>query len=61
MVGGGLEPEMCIRDRIMSLRTGSYDKDADWATYLASQGLTPESYRENVIDGIARQYLLRCV
>lgn len=50
--------EDTVTEQIMSLRTGSYDKDADWAAYLASQGLTPESYRENVIDGIARQYLL---
>lgn len=50
--------EDTVTNQIMSLRTGSYDKDADWAAYLASQGLTPESYRENVIDGIARQYLL---
>ena len=47
--------EDTVTNQIMSLRTGSYDKDADWAAYLASQGLTPESYRENVIDGIARQ------
>ena len=47
--------EDTVTNQIMSLRKGSYDKDA---AYLASQGLTPESYRENVIDGIARQYLL---
>ena len=50
--------EDTVTEQIMSLRKGSYDKDADWAAYLASQGLTPEFYRENVIDGIARQYLL---
>ncbi len=50
--------EDTVTTPLMSLRTGTYDKDADRAAYLASQGLTPESYRETVIDGIARQYLL---
>lgn len=50
--------EDTITNQIMSLRTSSYESDKDWATYLSQQGMTPESYRENVIDGIARQYLL---
>lgn len=50
--------EDTVAEQIMSLRQSSYESDEDWATYLSQQGLTPESYRENVIDSIARQYLL---
>lgn len=50
--------EDTVTEQIMSLRQSSYESDEDWATYLSQQGLTPESYRENVIDSIARQYLL---
>lgn len=50
--------EDTVTEQIMSLRQSAYEKDEDWATYLAGQGLTPESYRESVIDSIARQYLL---
>lgn len=50
--------EDTVTEQIMSLRGSSYESDEDWATYLSQQGLTPESYRENVIDSIARQYLL---
>ena len=35
-----------------------YDSDEDWAQYLSDSGLTPESYREQVIDSYAQQYLL---
>ena len=50
--------EDTVTKQIMSLRESSYKSDEDWATYLSQQGLTPASYRESVIDGIARQYLL---
>lgn len=50
--------EDTVTKQIMSLRQSSYESDKDWATYLSEQGLTPESYRESVIDSIARQYLL---
>lgn len=50
--------EDTVTKQIMSLRNSSYEKDADWLAYLEGQGLTPESYRESVIDSIARQYLL---
>lgn len=50
--------EDTVTEQIMSLRQSSYESDEDWATYLSQQGLTPESYRENVVDSIARQYLL---
>lgn len=50
--------EDTVTKQIMSLRESSYKSDEDWATYLSQQGLTPPSYRENVIDSIARQYLL---
>lgn len=50
--------EDTITTQIMSLRQSSYESDEDWATYLEGQGLTPETYRENVINSYARQYLL---
>lgn len=51
--------EDTVTEQIMSTRTsGGYDSDAAWATYLADQGLTPESLRERTIDSIARQYLV---
>lgn len=50
--------EDTVTTQIMSLRNSAYKSDKDWATYLSQQGLTPESYRESVIDSIARQYLL---
>lgn len=57
-VNGANIKEDTVTEQIMSLRQSSYESDEDWATYLSQQGLTPESYRENVIDSIARQYLL---
>lgn len=50
--------EDTVTERIMGVRQSAYEKDADWAAYLSGQGLTPETYRESVIDAIARQYLL---
>ncbi len=50
--------EDTVTKQIMSLRESSYKSDEDWATYLSQQGLTPASYRDSVIDSIARQYLL---
>ncbi|MFR2949925.1 MAG: hypothetical protein ACLTKG_00025 [Collinsella intestinalis] len=48
--------EDTVTNQIMSLRTGSYDKTP--LGRLSREPGLPESYRENVIDGIARQYLL---
>ena len=43
----------------MSTRSSmGYDDDADWAAYLSSMGMTPESYRENVIDGLVDDVLV---
>ena len=51
--------EDTITKQIMSARTSAgKDKDKDWAQYLVDQGLTPESYRENMIRSYASQYLL---
>lgn len=49
--------EDTITEQIMSTKA-SYDDDAAWATYLAQSGMTPETYREQLIDSYARQYLL---
>lgn len=50
--------EDTITKQIMSTRSTSYKSDEDWASYLKKQGLTPETYRENVINSYARQYLI---
>lgn len=50
--------EDTVTEQIMSLRSSSYKTDAEWATYLSQQGLTPATYRDSVIQSIARQYLL---
>lgn len=50
--------EDTVTKQIMSLRQSSYQSDKEWATYLADQGLTPETYREDVIDNYVQQYLL---
>lgn len=50
--------EDTITNQIMSLRSSyGYDSDKDWAQYLTDSGLTPESYREQVINSYAQQYL----
>lgn len=51
--------EDTITKQIMSTRSAlGYDSDEDWAQYLVDNGITPEEYRESVIDSYARQYLL---
>lgn len=50
--------EDSVTEQIMSMRQSAYESDKDWAAYLSQQGLTPQSYRKNVINSIARQYLL---
>lgn len=51
--------EDTITKQIMSTRSAlGYDSDEDWAQYLVDNDMTPESYRESVIDSYARQYLL---
>ncbi len=51
--------EDTVTKQIMSTReSGGYDTDEAWATYLSSQGQTPETLRESTIDSLARQYLI---
>ncbi|QWT17634.1 peptidylprolyl isomerase [Collinsella sp. zg1085] len=51
--------EDTVTKQIMSTRaSGKYTDDKAWAQYLVKQGKTPETYREDVIQGLARQYLL---
>ena len=51
--------EDTITKQVMSTRESlGYTEDAAWAKYLSDQGLTPESYRENLIRSYASQYLL---
>ena len=50
--------EDTVTKQIMSVRTAyGYGSDGSWAQYLVDNGLTPETYREQVIDSYANQYL----
>ena len=52
--------EDTITRQIMATRSSmGYESDADWASYLSSNGMTPESYRESLIESYARTYLLQ--
>lgn len=51
--------EDTVTKQIMSVRSGSYDSDEDWAQYLVDNSMTPESYRENIINSLAQQYLIQ--
>lgn len=58
-VNGVKITEDTVTEQIMSTRSSmGYDSDEDWATYLANNNMTPESYRESVIDNIADQLLV---
>lgn len=58
-VNGVKITEDTVTEQIMSTRSSmGYDNDEDWATYLANNNMTPESYRESVIDNIADQLLV---
>ena len=50
--------EDTVTKQIMAVRSSlGYDKDEDWAQYLVDNSMTPESYREQVIDSYAESYL----
>lgn len=50
--------EDTVTKQIMAVRTSlGYDKDDDWAQYLVDNSMTPESYREQVIDSYVESYL----
>lgn len=51
--------EDTVTKQIMSVREGNYDSDKDWAQYLVDNDMTPESYRENIINSLAQQYLIQ--
>lgn len=58
-VNGTNITEDTITKQIMSYRTSAgYTEDADWAKFLVDQGMTPESYRENMIRSAASDYLV---
>lgn len=58
-VNGVKITEDTVTEQIMSTRSSmGYDSDEDWANYLASNNMTPESYRENVINSLADQLLV---
>lgn len=59
-VGSGTISEDSITRQIMSTRESmGYTDDADWAEYLVSSGMTPESYRENLIDSYVNQFVVQ--
>lgn len=50
--------EDTVTKQIMSVRNAyGYGSDGSWAQYLVDSGMTPESYREQVINSYAQQYL----
>lgn len=50
-VNGTKITEDTITEQIMSTRESyGYTDDESWAAYLESSGMTPESYRQNIID-----------
>ncbi|MDY2777477.1 MAG: peptidylprolyl isomerase [Collinsella sp.] len=58
-VNGTNITEDTVTKQIMGYRTSAgYTEDEDWAQFLVDQGQTPESYRENIIQGIARDFLV---
>lgn len=58
-VNGVQITEDTVTEQIMSSRTSmGYEDDADWAAYLAENGMTPESYRESVIDSLVDEVLI---
>lgn len=58
-VNGTNITEDTITKQIMSYRTSAgYTEDADWAKFLVDQGMTPESYRENMIRSVASDFLV---
>lgn len=51
--------EDTITKQIMSTRnSGGYTTDKKWAQYLVDQGLTPESYRQQIISSYEQQILI---
>lgn len=58
-VNGTNITEDTITKQIMSYRTSAgYTEDADWAKFLVDQGMTPETYRENMIRSVASDFLV---
>ncbi len=58
-VNGTQITEDTVTEQIMSTRSSyGYDDDEDWAEYLASNDMTPESYRESVIDSLIDSVLV---
>lgn len=59
-IGDATISEDSLTRQIMSTREsmGCAD-DEDWAQYLVDNGMTPESYRESLIDSYAQQFLVQ--
>jgi foldase protein PrsA len=57
---GGKVNESTVTDRIEAVRNGSpdYKSDEGWATILKNSGLTPETYRKQVIEDIIKDELV---
>ncbi|MBY4797772.1 peptidylprolyl isomerase [Collinsella sp. AGMB00827] len=60
VVNGTNITEDTVTKQIMNAKmTGGFEKDEVWASFLVQQGLTPESYREQVIKSIAKEFLTK--
>lgn len=58
-VNGTKITEDTVTEQIMSVRESyGYTDDESWASYLASAGMTPESYRQNIIDGLINDVIV---
>ena len=59
-VNGTNITEDTITKQVMSYRTSAgLEKDKDWAQFLVGQGMTPESYRENMIRSLSSDFLMQ--
>lgn len=59
-VNGTAIPEAQVTDTIQTVRTQSGLEDTDaWGQFLASNSMTPESVREQIIDSLADQELVK--
>lgn len=60
VVNGVEIPEQEVTDQIQSIRESSnLGDDEQWALFLAMQGITPAEVREQVIDGLVSQQLVK--
>lgn len=58
-VNGTKITEDTVTEQIMSVRESyGYTDDESWTSYLTSAGMTPESYRQNIIDSLINDVIV---